>query len=142
MIISTLTNSLDLKNTKKENLVLYNPSKGYEITLKIKKLLPDIKFIELKGLSRNNLNKLFQKAKLYIDFGNHPGKDRLPREACINGCCIIVGKNGSASYFEDVPISDNYKFDNSDLTGIKNRILDIFENYEERSLDFTFYRSK
>ncbi len=39
-----------------------------------------------------------RKAKLYIDFGYHPGKERMPREACLLDCCLIIGKDGSAKY--------------------------------------------
>lgn len=28
-----------------------------------------------------------RKAKVYIDFGFHPGKDRIPREAVMCGAC-------------------------------------------------------
>ena len=43
---------------------------------------------------------LMSESKVYIDFGNHPGKDRIPREAVINGCCVITGVRGSARFKE------------------------------------------
>ncbi len=127
---------------KRENIVLYNPKKGLPITQKLIKSMPNVEFIALKGLSRNQLNELFRTAKVYIDFGNHPGKDRIPREACVNGCCVIVGKNGSAQYFEDVPILAKYKFDRKQIGEIKERIFSIFKNYEKSILDFEFYQNR
>lgn len=53
------------------------------------------------------------KSKVYIDFGNHPGKDRIPREAAISGCIVITGKRGAAAFAEDVCIPETYKFDES-----------------------------
>ncbi|MGC8677909.1 MAG: hypothetical protein ACP5UF_06830 [Hydrogenobaculum sp.] len=72
-------------------------------------------------MTRDQVIETLQKAKVYIDFGNHPGKDRIPREAAILGCCVITGKRGSATFFEDVPIPEEYKF-------------------EERYQDFNYYR--
>jgi hypothetical protein len=129
------------KENKKNDIVLYNPVKGINITNKLIKALPTIQFIPLQGLSRDELNSLFRTSKVYIDFGNHPGKDRLPREACINGCSIIVGRNGSAKYFEDVPILEKYKFYNDQINEIKECILSIFDNFEESSNDFKFFRN-
>lgn len=56
-----------------------------------------------------------QRVKFYIDFGNHPGKDRIPRGVAIWECCIITGKRGSAKYFEDVFISAEFKFDDIEI---------------------------
>ncbi len=133
---------------KKENIVVYNPKKGYQFTKKIieyaKKKNIDITFIPIKGLTREEVISLLKKAKVYIDFGNHPGKDRIPREAAILGCCVITGKKGSAKYFEDIPIPDKYKIEDKmeNIPIIVERIKDIFENFEERYNDFNFYRKK
>lgn len=128
--------------SNRKNIILYNPAKGYKITQKLIDLMPNIDFIPLKGLKRFEMMELFQRAKVYIDFGNHPGKDRIPREACINDCCVITGKNGSAKYFEDVPIPEIYKFDDDELENVRKLILDIFENYEKHIKNFVYYKSK
>ena len=132
-------------NTKPENkkdIILYNPSKGFAFTKKIMDRMPDYRFIALRGLSREELAKVLGSAKLYIDFGHFPGKDRLPREAVVNGCCIITGKNGASNYFEDVPIMDKYKFDarKNNLPAIVERIKYIISNYEICKNDFDSYR--
>ena len=101
-------------------------------------------WIPLENLNRAELISLIQSAKLYIDFGNHPGKDRLPRECAINGCCIITGKRGSAAFFEDVPIKNKYKFDQTkkSIETIIKRIRWILSNYEQAIFDFSDYRNK
>jgi hypothetical protein len=128
----------------KEDIILYNPSKGLEFTQKIINEIPEYNFVGLKGFNRDELNIYFKKAKLYIDFGDHPGKDRLPREAAINDCCIITGKNGAARYFEDVPIYDAYKFDKKKkkIPKIKEKIAYIMNHYDECSSDFLFYKQR
>lgn len=127
---------------EKEDIILYNPAKGLEFTKKIIKKMPGCRFIALKGLSRQELSILLSKAKLYIDFGHFPGKDRLPREAVMNGCCILTGRNGASQYFEDVPIKDEYKFDtkNSSIKYVISKIKYILTNYEMCKADFNEYR--
>ena len=127
---------------KKENIITYNPSKGFPFTRKIIKNAKGLKFIPLIDMDRSEIIKLLQKSKVYIDFGDHPGKDRLPREAAIMGCCVITGRRGSAAFFEDVPILDEYKFDDKieNINKIIEKIKDCFENYPERYKDFDYYR--
>jgi hypothetical protein len=128
--------------SQKENIVAYNPKKGFAFTRKIISSAKDIKFIPLINMTRDEVIKTLQRAKVYIDFGNHPGKDRIPREAAILGCCVITGKRGSAAFYEDVPIPNEYKFDDieENIPAIVDKIKDCFENFEERYKDFKYYR--
>jgi hypothetical protein len=128
--------------SKKENIVAYNPKKGFSFTKKIISNAKDIKFVPLINMTRQQVIETLQRAKLYIDFGNHPGKDRIPREAAILGCCVITGKRGSAAFFEDVPIPDEYKFEDKEenIPKIIDKIYDCFENFEERYESFNYYR--
>jgi len=128
--------------SKKENIVVYNPKKGISFTKKIIENERDIKFVPLVNMTRDEVIKTLQKAKVYIDFGNHPGKDRIPREGATLGCCVITGKRGSAAFFEDVPIPDDYKFDDREenIPKIIDKIKDCFEKFNERYKDFDYYR--
>ena len=74
-------------------------------------LANDINWVPLQNMTRSELVNVMRVAKVFVDFGYHPGKDRLPRECAANGCCVITGMRGSANYFEDVPIPSKYKFD-------------------------------
>ena len=129
---------------KKEDIILYNPRKGYEFTKQLIAMAPDLKWVPLQGFSRAQLVEVMQKAKLYIDFGNRPGKDRLPRECVMNGCCVITGMRGSAGFFEDVPIMNAYKFDERTARkeDIISRIRFVLNHYEEADRDFAFYHTR
>ena len=137
-------NFLNIKTdlTKKENIVAYNPKKGLSFTTKIIKYASEIKFVPIINMTRQEVIKTLQKAKVYIDFGNHPGKDRLPREAAILGCCVITGKRGSAKYFKDVPIPEEYKFEDKEknIPLIVEKIKDCFKNFEMHYKNFENYR--
>jgi hypothetical protein len=108
------------------------------------KKLSGVRFIPLQGFNRTEFQELFGKAKLYIDFGHFPGKDRLPREAVINGCCMITGKLGASYFYEDVPIGNAYKFDciKSNLQIIVDKIKYVLSNYDLCKGDFDDYRIK
>ena len=131
--------SIDLKMNK-ENIILYNRAKGYRLTRKIIKKLPELTFIPLANFTRVQLSELFARSKVYIDFGNHPGKDRMPREAVLNNCCVIVGKNGAANFFEDIPILNRYKIAYTDIDEIVKSIKYCINNYDDANNDFDFYR--
>ena len=127
----------------KEDLILYNPRKGFKYTKKIIKSLPYYNFIPLIDFNREQLNCLFDRAKLYIDFGSFPGKDRLPREAAIHNCCIVTGKFGASKYFEDLPINGKYKVDINRKNGINEAVEKIdfvVKNYEIAIKDFDYFR--
>lgn len=132
------------KKEGRQNIVLYNPKKGIEFTKKLIKAAPDIKWVPIINMTREQVKLIMQQAKVYIDFGNHPGKDRLPRECAMNGLCVITGSRGSAGFFEDVWLERKYKFDESvdSISNILNTIRFVLENYETAIEDFAFYRAR
>ncbi len=131
------------KDTK-ENIILFNPTKGKDVTEKLIKNFPEYKFIPLKGHKPAELSKLLYSAKLYIDFGQHPGRDRMPREAAIHGCCIISGILGSAGNDIDLPIPKIYKINakNKDFIKIFEEISkNIFDEFDFHYKAFENYRN-
>lgn len=129
-------------NPNKENYVCYNPKKGIEFTNQIVEYCKDINFKPLIGYTYQEMIEVLGKSKLYIDFGEHPGKDRIPREAAHLGCNVIVGLRGSAVNEQDIPIPNEYKFETKslDLKLIKEKILSCINYYEENAKNFDQYR--
>lgn len=126
----------------RKNQVLYNPKKGYVFAKSLIDSNPDIKWIPIVNMTSDQIVNLMKESKVYIDFGNHPGKDRIPREAAICGCCIITGKKGSAFNNIDIPIPISYKFEESESEQIIAQIKTIFEQYESCKKDFQKYVEK
>jgi len=131
-------------NTTREDIVLYNPKKGFSFTKRIISAFPSYKWIALENLTNAEVSKLLRRSKVYIDFGNHPGKDRFPREAAISGCCVITGKKGAAQNDYDISIPNEYKFNDSifSIKSIGEMIQKCLDNYELTSKDFEQYREK
>lgn len=126
----------------RQNIALYNPKKGYEELKPIIDRVNWLKWMPLTGLSEEQMIFLMETAKIYVDFGEHPGKDRIPREAVVCGCCVITNKKGSAAFYEDIPIDDCYKIDNVSMEydRIDALLTDICNNYEKHSERFEEYR--
>lgn len=47
-------------------------------------------FIGRELMSRDQIAQLFETSRVYLDLGNMPGKDRMPREARAMGCEVVV----------------------------------------------------
>lgn len=117
----------------RKNIVLYNPKKGYEKTKEIMDACTsDIIWQPLQGFTPDQMRDVMAHSKVYIDFGEHPGMDRIPREAAMCGCCVLTNMNGSACNNVDVPIPDSCKFEHDvDPKEVISRIEDIMVNYDE-----------
>lgn len=126
----------------KRDLLVYNPNKDIEITKNILSRLSGFETVALINMNRNEMINMIQNAKVYIDFGHHPGKDRIPREAVLGGCCVIVGLQGSAANDYDMPIDRTYKFAFDDLPNIVNKINECVTNYGNHILKFENYRNR
>lgn len=128
----------------KKNIIIYNPKKGASITNRLRKANPDMSFVAIQSMTPRQVAELLASAKLYIDFGHHPGKDRLPREAAMAECCVITGRRGSAANSMDVPIPEEYKLDDRArdfTTAFRKLALSVFGDYENHRLRFEGYRA-
>lgn len=140
---SFLENS-DCSICQKENIVVYNPKKGIKTTKMIIKnsVGIDLEWVPLINMTHDQVINLLKRAKIYIDFGEHPGRDRIPREAALCGCVVITGQRGSAANEIDLPIPQSYKFsDFSQYDAVCQMINDVLENFAEHHLAFEGYRN-
>lgn len=126
----------------RRDIVLYSPKRGLEFTKRLIAEAPDIQWTPIEKMSAAQVFELMCHSKVYIDFGNHPGKDRLPREAAMCGCCVITGLRGSAGYDEDVSIPQEYKFQerDEDIPAILGSIRKCLNGFVEEQKRFSEYR--
>lgn len=126
----------------RQDIALYNPAKGYgEIKPFIEKE-SWLKWVPLTGLDVPRMVLIMQNSKIYMDFGNHPGKDRIPREAAANGCCVITNKKGAAAFERDVPIPEKYKFEapSREMDEISELLRSICIDFKNHQDEFASYR--
>lgn len=132
-----------LAAAQRSDTVLYNPTKGARITARLMAAYPQWRFRPLRGLDREQLAQAFLDAKLYIDFGHHPGKDRLPREAVVHGCCLITARHGSAANAVDVPLPPRFKLAVKDPDFVETfgeRVREVFDQFDACSGELAAYR--
>ena len=129
-------------NKQKCNKILYNPKKGYRFTKEIMKKAKELEWVPIQNLTTWQVKELLLQSKVYIDFGNHPGKDRFPREAAMCGCIVITGRRGSAKFYNDVPIDDKFKFKDSkkNIEKIVTKVRECLDNYDTQIKEFHDYR--
>ena len=129
---------------QKEDVVVFNPAKGFHVTQRLIELAPNFKWIPIQNMTPEQVQFVLSKAKVYIDFGHHPGKDRIPREAAISGCVVITGKRGAAANDVDINIPHEFKFGETeeDFPKIIEKILDTFQNFEKAHDKQSDYRER
>ncbi|WP_293742751.1 hypothetical protein [uncultured Pedobacter sp.] len=129
---------------KKENFVLYNPKKNGEYLERVKALCPNLSWKALINMSPDEVAHWMNRSKLYVDFGYHPGQERMPREAILMSCCVITGSQGSAAFQDDVPLPEGFKFDETKDSpeAVVKRILLCLDNFEANIRLFASYRTK
>ena len=128
-----LSRAAQIDLSAKKNIVAFNPRKDFEIIQKLIKLTPDIDWRPIENMTTEQVQELLASAKIYIDLGEHPGKDRLPREAILSGCMVITGRRGAAGNDVDYNLPAEFKFDERENTprDILEKIRAVFENFEQ-----------
>lgn len=127
-----------------QDYIYYNPKKGWDIMKQLVNSYPDYRWVPIINMNTEQIVKALSIGKIYVDFGNHPGKDRIPREAAARGCCILTNRQGAAANDIDIPIPDKYKFTDvlSQFPDIIQTINDILQNYPNAFRDFGRYRNQ
>lgn len=93
-------------------LIAVNPAKGFKRASRVLDRMNTENIIRLENMSRGEVVNSLLRAEIYLDLGNHPGKDRIPREAALLNCVVVTNIRGSAGNQVDVPIEkDIFKFD-------------------------------
>ena len=94
----------------KQDLVTFTRAKANKSMDKLISALQNrFKLVELKGYSRLKATKLLCRSKVFLDFGNQPGRDRLPREAALQNNVVLTTASGAANNGIDVPLEKMYK---------------------------------
>ena len=130
----------------RESVCLFAPRRGLEFVEMLKaygaNLSERIIFVPIENLEPQEVPLFMRQARVFIDFGFHPGMDRMPREAAINGCCVITNTDGAARYDQDVPIPKEYKIEGTaeNFGRIYDLIRSCVTHYDNHIHNFAEYR--
>lgn len=91
--------------------IAYNPRKAPDVLQRLLAEPGERAWIALEGLDKPSLADLLRQVRLYVDFGPHPGRDRLPREAAACGAVVITGRRGAAGFDGDLPLPARFRLD-------------------------------
>lgn len=124
--------------------VAFNPKKGIEFTQRLMQRAGNqLEFVRLEGMTPKEVLETLQSSAVYMDFGEHPGRDRIPREAAMCGCCVITGRRGSATNGIDIPIPAHFKIDET-AENFESQALPLLErltrDHHQETAAFTNYR--
>lgn len=130
----------EYQEEERGNTVLYNPAKATPFMHEIIAACPGIEWKPIQGMTRAEVIDVMRHSKLYVDFGEFPGRERMPREAALCGCCLITSKIGAAYYYMD--FFHDYKFDSKPehMWAIVRKIQYVLDHYEECRKDFNLFR--
>ena len=127
-----IDNSMDNTKNKAEKLITFFPRKGGNLARIFVNKYPDLDYVKLENFTEDEMIFVLDMAKIYIDFGYFPGKDRIPREAILRNCVIFIHNKGCASDIESFPIDDYFRFSEQDITDgtLYNKVQTALADYK------------
>lgn len=127
------------RKAPKKNLVTFSlkGSKFYEF---FADNLKDYECLRIAGMDRTQVLQNLAESQLYIDLGNQPGRDRLPREASLLHSYVMLNKDGAGSFFKDSPLSNDFKFNVTDPYTSLRKIESVLMRKPSPNLSQIFYR--
>jgi hypothetical protein len=130
----------------RNNNVCYFPNKGRELAERFiahsASLRNKTEFVAIRNMTKAQVRDALFQARVYIDFGHHPGKDRVPREAAIAGAVVLLHATGAATYYGDHPLLPEYHFTRDDILSgrLHQRLDDILDDPDAHFAAQRLYR--
>lgn len=107
--------------------IAYNRSKGQRVIDLLRPHLPTTEFTPISDMPHGQVLSTLSANSMYLEVGNLPGRDRLPREAARVGCPIVILARGAGAYEEDFPHLERFRVpcDRMWLPGLVGRINEV-----------------
>ncbi len=101
--------------TVRDGSVAYFPAKGRRLATAFFDAHPDLRDRPIHGMSPSQVRDTLLASDVYVDFGHHPGKDRVPREAAMAGNVLFLHEKGAAANSVDHPLDPSFLFSADDV---------------------------
>ncbi|HTC43974.1 MAG TPA: hypothetical protein VK696_02900 [Steroidobacteraceae bacterium] len=120
------------------------PQKGAMLASRFMSANPHLSFAAIQNMTREQVRQSLLNCSVYIDFGHHPGKDRVPREAAVSGAIVFLHERGAAASFQDHPLDRFYLFNEEDIdTGsLASRVAEAISDPERHRALQQVYRQR
>jgi hypothetical protein len=120
------------------------PQKGGVLASRFMSANPQLSFAAIQNMTREQVRQTLLTCSVYIDFGHHPGKDRVPREAAVSGAIVFLHERGAALHFQDHPLDRFYLFNEQDIdTGsLASRVEEAISDRERHYARQQVYRQQ
>ena len=101
-------------------------------------------FAPIENMTKAQVKQTLESCAVYIDFGHHPGKDRVPREAACAGAVVLLHEQGAAKFFADHPLDPDHIFSLADIQSgrLQARVREIIANPQPHLDAQRYYRQK
>lgn len=128
----------------KNGKIAYFPLKGAELAAQLIATGSDLQFAAIQNMTKAQVKETLESCSIYIDFGHHPGRDRVPREAAAAGAVVMLHDCGAGSFFADHPLDRSYLFGLADIQNgsLLGRIKAILANRAEHVAKQHYYRQR
>ncbi len=139
------TNEALTPTSKRTNDLCFLPIKSAGADELLEHLSQMFSIVRLENMSRSQITETLLDTKIFLDFGHHPGKDRVPREAALCGAIPVVRAEGAARFEQDVPlpkellIESHAFFEGPEFVTRIKTILNSAEDFDE---SLSQYRAK
>ena len=129
---------------RERKYISYFPRKGGNIAAKFISDAGSLNFKPIQNMSRLEVKNALKESAIYIDFGHHPGKDRVPREAAACGALVFLHERGAATFYADHPVDPQFLFNLMDLHNgsLLARVTSAVANYETLRQTQNYYRQR
>jgi len=89
---------------------------------------PDAQIVRVVDMSKSEVCRALEDARVFIDLGKFPGKDRMAREALLLGTNIVIGNCGSGACADDYPVAETYRVDPFDVVHVAGLCVHMMEH--------------
>jgi hypothetical protein len=125
---------------QKKPKIVFGPKTPMNLIWLCQIFLP-FEIVRLKYMLPQTVMEHMKEAMVFAEYGNYPGRDRMPREAALLGCVLCSNIRGSAGYYEDMPIPVKYKIADTvcNYPKIVKLLKHCIRNYTSAKDDFVDY---
>jgi hypothetical protein len=139
MLTDYINNNGIIQNNQKKEIISFS-HKGAEFYKPYSDMLHDFHCIQITGMTKRQTIDILSKSRLYVDLGNQPGRDRMPREAALHHVDVMVNLKGAGGFYNDAPLTNEFKFDLADKDEAIKKIKNTLNLQVDSSESQLFYR--